>query len=82
VELLSYYVWLNAEKGLPYRKKTLYLLMAEGVDEMLAVLPTPREPAPTSLPMATLPDVVVTMAEWLGFPLPGSTGRVIKHLVS
>jgi len=82
VELLSYYIWLNAEKGPPYRKKTLYLLLAEGVDEILAVPPSPREPAPTSLPTATLPDVLATMVEWLGLSLQGSPGQVIRHLVS
>ena len=37
VEQLSYYVWLNAEKSAAYRKRTLYLFLAEGVDEMLAM---------------------------------------------
>jgi hypothetical protein len=37
VEQLSYYVWLNAEKTPAYRGKTLYLFLAEGVDEMLAI---------------------------------------------
>ncbi|HEX6639771.1 MAG TPA: hypothetical protein VF215_01595, partial [Thermoanaerobaculia bacterium] len=37
VEQLSYYVWLNAEKTPAYRNRTLYLFLAEGVDEMLAV---------------------------------------------
>jgi hypothetical protein len=37
VEQLSYYVWLNAEKNPAYRNKTLYLFLAEGVNEMLAI---------------------------------------------
>ena len=37
VEQLSYYVWLNAEKSAAYRGRTLYLFLAEGIDEMLAV---------------------------------------------
>ena len=37
VEQLSYYVWLNAEKSPAYRNRTLYLFLAEGVDEMLAI---------------------------------------------
>ena len=37
VEQLSYYVWLNAEKTAAYRNRTLYLFLAEGVDEMLAL---------------------------------------------
>ena len=81
VELLSYYIWLNAEKGPPYREKTLYLLLAEGTDEMLAVLPNSRKLA-SDLPAATLPDVAVTMAQWLGLSLSGSPGQVIGPLVS
>jgi hypothetical protein len=63
VEQLSYYVWLSAEKSAAYRGKTLYLLLAEGVDEMLALRPA----APIGdLPAATLPEVSATMAGWLG----------------
>jgi hypothetical protein len=63
VEQLSYYVWLSAEKSAAYRGKTLYLLLAEGVDEMLAI----RLGAPMGdLPAATLPEVSATMAGWLG----------------
>ena len=81
-ELLSYYVWLNAEELAPYRDKTLYLLLADGVDEMLAVLPSSRKPASSGLAAATIPDVAATMAHWLGTSLPGSPGRVIAPLVS
>ncbi len=66
VEQLSYYVWLNAEKSAAYRGKTLYLLLAEGVDEMLAIRPDPPGGAPGDLPEATLPEVSATMAGWLG----------------
>ncbi len=76
-ELLSYYVWLNAEEVAPYRDKTLYLLLADGVDEMLAVLPGSKKPASSSLAAATLPDVAATMAHWLGVALAGSLGRPI-----
>ncbi len=82
VELLSYYIWLNAEKGPPYRQKTLYLLLAEGVDEMLAIIPGAGGSASKDLPVAALPDVTATMAHWLGFSVPGSPGQVIKPLVS
>ncbi len=81
VELLSYYIWLNTQKGPPYRQKTLFLLLAEGVDEMLALLPGSREPASADLPTATLPDIAATMAHWLDLPSPASPGRVIQHLV-
>jgi hypothetical protein len=37
VEQLSYYVWLQADKSAAYRKKTLYLFLAESQDEMLAI---------------------------------------------
>ena len=37
VEQLSHYVWLNAEKSPAYRQRTLHLLLAEGIDEMLAI---------------------------------------------
>jgi len=71
VEQLSYYVWLNAEKSAAYRGKTLYLLLAEGVDEMLAIGPHP--PAAGDPPAATLAEVAATMAGWLGVaPGPGA----------
>ena len=47
VEQLSYYVWLNAEKTAAYRNRTLYLFLAEGVDEMLALRSDqPARPVP------------------------------------
>jgi hypothetical protein len=66
VEQLSYYVWLSAEKSAAYRGKTLYLLLAEGVDEMLAIRPERPAAAGRDLPEATLPEVSATMAGWLG----------------
>jgi hypothetical protein len=74
VEQLAYYVWLNAEKSAAYRGRTLYLLLAEGVDEMLAIRsdappPPDGEPAGARAP-AALPEVAATMAAWLGIP-PG-----------
>jgi hypothetical protein len=88
VEQLSYYVWLNAEKTAAYRNRTLYLFLAEGVDEMLALRSdqtgTVRAPASamtTKLAPATLADVCHTMAAWLNVqPLPAA-GRVIEGLV-
>src|SRR5262245_21119538 len=80
VEQLSYYVWVNAEKNPAYRRKTLYLFLAEGVDEMLAIGPeTPEKqaaPAPARAP-ARLADVYATMADWLGIASPGRSGRPI-----
>jgi hypothetical protein len=75
VELLSYYIWLNAEEVPANRQNTLYLLLADGVDEMMAVLPASRQlPAPRR---ATLMDVAATMAHRLGVQLPGSPGKPI-----
>jgi hypothetical protein len=81
VEQLSYYVWLNAEKGLAYRNRTLYLFLAEGVDELLAIrsdVAGKEERAPQS---ATLADVCATMAQWLGVPLRDLPGRPIQSLI-
>jgi hypothetical protein len=81
VEQLSYYVWLNAEKSPAYRSKTLYLFLAEGVDEMLAIRSdAPVAPAP-ALPAASLSDVCASMAEWLGVPVRKSWGQPIAPLV-
>lgn len=81
VEKLSYYVWLNAEKGAGYRGRTLYLFLAEGFDEMLAI--RSDAPLPTAgLPRASLTDVCATMAAWLGVPAPEPSGHVIAPLVS
>jgi hypothetical protein len=74
VEQLSYYVWVNAEKNAAYRNRTLYLFLAEGVDEMLAV--RPDAPARRIESRATLEDVSATIAQWLGVPLE-SSGRPI-----
>ena len=64
VEQLSYYVWLNAEKSAAYRGKTLYLLLAEGVDEMLAIRPGPPAGAAGDVSPALLSEVSATMASW------------------
>jgi len=80
VEQLSYYVWVNAEKNPAYRKKTLYLFLAEGVDEMLAIGPEmPGQPA-VAVSAARLSDVCATMAQWLGVPIPNGGGRPINLL--
>ena len=81
VEQLSYYVWLNAEKSPAYRGKTLYLLLAEGVDEMLAIRPDAAG-GETSLPgEATLPELAATMVAWLGIPLPAPSARPLTSLL-
>jgi hypothetical protein len=88
VEQLSYYVWLNAEKTAAYRNRTLYLFLAEGVDEMLALrsdMTGPAAPAATTLAPATLADVYQTMAAWLNVtppPAVPATGRPIAALTS
>ena len=71
VELLSYYVWLNAEEVAPYRGKTLYVLLADGADQMLVVGPDRRKPVAKVEGPAALTDVGATMAHWLGAKLPG-----------
>jgi hypothetical protein len=71
VELLSYYVWLNAEQVAPYRGKTLYVLLADGADQMLVVGPGPSKPVVKVDGPAALTDVGATMAHWLGAELPG-----------
>jgi hypothetical protein len=82
VEQLSYYIWLNAEKSPAYRKRTLYLFLAEGIDEMLAIRTDASiAPAP-ELPAATLSDVYATMVQWLGLRLPAGPGRPIASIVS
>lgn len=80
VEQFSYYIWLNAEKSAAYRGKTLYLLLAEGVDEMLAIRSDAPRSEPGRLPEATLPSVAATMAAWLGVP-PASSARPIAALL-
>jgi len=82
VEQLSYYVWLSAEKSAAYRGKTLYLLLAEGVDEMLAIRPDRPMGAAGDLPEATLPEVSATMAGWLGAASGPLVAPPIAALVS
>lgn len=82
VEQLSYYIWLNAEKNAAYRSRTLYLFLAEGIDEMLAIQSgAPAAPA-ARLPKATLHDICQTMAAWLGTTVPGTPGRTLSELIS
>jgi hypothetical protein len=80
VEQLTYYVWLNAEKSPAYRKKTLYVFLAEGVDEMLAIRSDAPAASPTPLSPVTLKDVGATMARWLGLPPEAVPGRPIEVL--
>ena len=60
--------------------KTLYVFLAEGIDEMLvlgtdpnATLTKPAQPVP-------LRDVGTTMATWLDVPAPDPAGRPIETL--
>jgi hypothetical protein len=97
VEQLSHYVWLNAEKSPAYRQRTLHLLLAEGVDQMLAIRSGggpdvgPGGEAGAGVgsargaatpPAASLADVSATMAEWLGLPRPHRQGRPIEALLA
>jgi hypothetical protein len=81
VEQLSYYVWLNAERSPAYRQKTLYLFLAEGVDEMLAIRSDMPAAAAAGLAPARLSDVCATMARWLGVPVSDPSGRPIDRLI-
>jgi len=81
VEQLSYYVWLNAEKNAAYRKRTLYLFLAEGVDEMLAIRSDAPIAARSGLAPARLSDVHATMAQWLGASVPNGSGRPIVGIL-
>ena len=86
VEQLSHYVWLNAEKSPAYRQRTLHLLLAEGIDEMLAIRSDadasrgPGSAAGAGEPVS-LADVGATMAQWLGVPSPNPRGRPIATLL-
>jgi hypothetical protein len=81
VEQLSYYVWVQAEKNAAYRKKTLYLFLAENHEELLAIRSdVPAPPRPPSA-AASLADVCATMAHWLGLRLPETPGQPITSLV-
>jgi hypothetical protein len=82
VEQLSYYIWLNAEKTPAYRGRTLYLFLAEGVDEMLAIRSDRPATTASGLPPARLTDVYATMAQWIGSPLAGHAGQSIEAIIS
>ena len=90
VELLSYYIWLKSSLELPYKGKTMYVLAAEGVDEVMVVPPggpaTASEPKETAKPPvsepASLSDVAVTMAEWLGTRFEHSPGKPLVALLT
>ena len=80
VEQLAHYVWLNAEKSPAYRQRTLHVLLAEGIDEMLVIRSGAGSAAGGRLPAASLADVGATMAQWLGVPSP-TPGRPIGTLL-
>ena len=82
VEQLSYYIWLNAEKSAAYRGKTLYLLLAEGVDEMLAIRSDAPRTEAGELPAAALAEVAATMATWLGVSGGVSPARPLASLAT
>jgi hypothetical protein len=82
VEQLSYYVWLHAQKQAAYRQRTLYLFLAEGIDEMLAVGTGAPSKTERRLASASLADVSATMAAWLGVPPPEPAGRPIDALLT
>src|SRR5262249_10387848 len=81
VEQLSYYVWLNAEKNPAYRSRTLFLFLAEDVDEMLAIPADAPAGAPPRPAPARLADVRATMAQWLGMSGSSGSGRPIVEIL-
>jgi len=84
VEQLSHYVWLNAEKSAAYRHRTLHLLLAEGIDDMLAIRSGASAGAGSAAVAGqpvSLADVGATMAQWLGVPSPNPRGRPIAALL-
>ena len=81
VEQLSYYVWVHAEKSAAYRQKTLYLFLAENLEQMLAIRSDRPGPSQPPAAPASLGDVCATMAHWLGLPDPARSGRPIAPLV-
>ena len=85
VEQLSHYVWLNAEKSAAYRHRTLHLLLAEGIDDVLAIRSggdaSPGAAATVTGQPVSLADVGATMAQWLGVASPNRRGRPIAALL-
>ena len=82
VEQLAYYVWVHAEKSAAYRKRTLYLFLAENVPDMLAIrsdMSGAIKPPPAAVSLA---DVSATITQWLGIPAPQGPGKPIAPLVS
>ena len=70
------------EEPPPTAHRTLYLFLAEGVDEMLAVRSGCRRIGPNAAcRAASLRDVGATMASWLGVPSPDPGGRAIDALL-
>jgi hypothetical protein len=80
VEQLSYYIWLNAEKNPAYRSRTLYLFLAEDVDEMLAIRSDAPAAAPRRATAVRLADVRATMARWLNAPTAQGSGQPIAEV--
>jgi hypothetical protein len=82
VEQLSYYVWLHAQKQAAYRQRTLYVFLAEGIDQMLVLGTDPNaKPAAPTKPVS-LPDVGATLAKWLDVPPPDPASRPVDSLLA
>lgn len=82
VEQLSYYVWLHAQKQAAYRQRTLYVFLAEGIDEMLVLGTDPTAMPTTPAQPVPLPDVGATLAKWLDVTAPDPAGRAIDTLLA
>lgn len=77
-ELLSYYIWLKSQELTPYRGRTLYVMLADQVDEALILSPAAGNQVASAAQPAPLGDLAAAMATWLG--LPGATPH--SHLLA
>ena len=82
VEQLAYYVGVHAEKSAAYRKRTLYLFLAENVPDMLAIRSDVSGVIKPPAAAVSLADVSATIAQWLGLNPSNSSGRPIPQLVA
>lgn len=65
LEVLSHYVWLECEKYVEYRRNTVYLFVAEGMDELLALAPPDFFMTRAGDPK-TLEEVFAWAGNWIG----------------
>lgn len=81
-ELLSYYLWLKSQELTPYRGRTLYVMLADQVDEALIISPAGRNNAAQAAQPAPLGDLSAAMANWLGVPGAAPRSPLLASLIS